>query len=84
MAAGYMEERRDGARGGALYRWGGEEVAWRRGKGRRKAAAVSVEVTARRRAGSGVLPELGDDEEVGWAVAWPGSWAGPVGGEVFF
>ena len=33
---------------------------------------------ARRRAGSGVLPELGDDEEVGWAAAWPGSWAGPV------
>ena len=57
------------------------------GKGPRRGRAVTVVEAGAREACDGRSParELGDGGGVGWAVAWPGSWAGPVGeGSSFF
>ena len=52
--------------------------------GRGKGGAESGHGTAAARARAGLPLERREAVRLGWAVAWLGSWAGPVGEEVFF
>ena len=75
------EERGQGGGSRLIKARGGAGVAWARGQ--RSPAGLR---RRRSRAGVGLRRKIGDGAtgELGWAAAWPGSWAGPVGGEGFF
>ena len=78
---GEEEKRGDGVGAGLL--WGGAR-RWRGEGGRRRPGGV------RRPWRRGDVPERDSRSGrrgaalLGWAVIWPGSWAGPVGGGRFF